>query len=43
MSRQQRHDELQQVLSLPAGSESDTREMLQHRQGLQRAIRELEV
>jgi len=43
VQRQQRHDELQQVLSLPAGSESDTREMLQHRQGLQRAIRELEV
>lgn len=41
-AKQQRHDELQQVLSMPVGSDSDMRAMMGHRQQLQRSVGALE-
>ena len=41
-AKQQRHDELQQVLSMPIGSEADMRQMMGHRQQLQRSVGALE-
>jgi intraflagellar transport protein 81 len=41
-AKQQRHDELQQVLTMPIGSDSDMRTMMGHRQQLQRSVGALE-